>query len=293
MPLNLSEEQLTHFKNTFQLSYHLYYLDHCTDKIPLNGLNVLEIGGALPASLVLDHCHCNSWTAVEAPSYDLELGNANQFHRNNADKERTQALGQRYRHYYCTAEDLGYSHINQYDLIFSIACFEHIARLPLAIEQMLHYLKPGGKLFTMHSPIWSAYDGHHLPLGIPERFDQKLQHQSYIFQPWGHLLQSRSQTYADISNRFDKQFAEEVIYNTFNSTHINRYFSEDYFAIFNNSGFDILNYLITFPRNPDPKTQQALETRYPGYKQFGNNGIYAILQKPQTTNQINPKVTTF
>ena len=39
----------------------------------------------------------------------------------------------------------------------------------LAIKRMLQYLKPGGKLFTMHSPIWSAFDGHHLPIGIPER----------------------------------------------------------------------------------------------------------------------------
>ncbi|CAK22511.1 bifunctional 2-polyprenyl-6-hydroxyphenol methylase/3-demethylubiquinol 3-O-methyltransferase UbiG [Synechococcus sp. CS-197] len=293
MTLNLSENQITRIRETFKLSYHLPYLEHCAQKIPLKGLDVLEIGGALPASLVLDHCECNSWTAVEAPSYDEELGEANQFHRNEADKRRVDALGQRYRHHYCNAEDLDGSHHNQYDLIFSIACFEHIARLPLAIEQMLLYLKPGGKLFTMHSPIWSAFDGHHLPIGIPDRFDKQLQHQSYIFQPWGHLLQSRSQTYADISNRFDKQFAEEVIYNTYNSNHINRYFSEDYFTIFNNSGFSILEYQTTFHRHPDQQTQQTLETRYPGYKQFANNGIYAILQKPQTTHSVISQVTKF
>ena len=133
---------------------------------------------------------------------------------------------------------------------------------------MLQYLKPGGKLFTMHSPIWSAFDGHHIPIGIPERFNKQLPQQSYIFQPWGHLVQTRNQTFADIKNRFDSTFAEEVIYNTYNSNHINRYFSEDY--------------QITFPRNPSPEIQAALESRFPGYKQFGNNGIYAILRKPET-----------
>jgi len=171
----------------------------------------LEIGGAFPASLVIDHLGCNSWTAVEAPSYDAELGEANQFHRNTTEKQRLLELGQRYRHYYCNAEDLGVDHLNQYDLIFSIACFEHINRLPLALEKMLQYLKPGGKLFTMHSPIWSAFDGHHLPIGIPDRFDTQLPQQSYIFGPWGHLLQSRSQTFSDIRSRFDSAFAEEVI----------------------------------------------------------------------------------
>jgi SAM-dependent methyltransferase len=221
MLLNLTQEQEQYLRDNFQLSYHIPYLDICLQKIPLKGLDVLEIGGALPASLVIDHLGCNSWTAVEAPSYDEELGEANQFHRNLVEKQRLLELGQRYRHYYCNAEDLGDDHLNQYDLIFSIACFEHINRLPLALEKMLHYLKPGGRLFTMHSPIWSAYDGHHLPIGIPERFDTQLPQHSYIFKPWGHLLQSRSQLFADIKSRFDGTFAEEVIYNTYNSNHIN------------------------------------------------------------------------
>jgi hypothetical protein len=279
MPLNLLLEQEQFLREQFQLSYHIPYLDACFQKISLRGMDVLEIGGALPASLVIDHLGCNSWTAVEAPSYDEELGGANQFHRNLAEQQRLLEIGRRYRHFYCNAEDLGDDHHNQYDLIFSIACFEHINRLPLALERMLLYLKPGGKLFTMHSPIWSAFDGHHLPIGIPERFDRKLPHQSYIFKPWGHLLQSRSQTYIDIRNRFDSSFAEEVIYNTYNSNHINRYFSEDYRVVFDDSGFDVVEYQITFPRNPTAELQAALESRFPGYTQFGNNGIYAILQK--------------
>jgi SAM-dependent methyltransferase len=280
MPLNLSQEQEQYLRDHFQLTYHIPYLDVCSQKIPLRGLDVLEIGGALPASLVIDHLGCNSWTAVEAPSYDEELGEANQFHRNLAEQQRLLEIGRRYRHFYCNAEDLGVDHYNQYDLIFSIACFEHINRLPLALERMLHYLKPGGKLFTMHSPIWSAFDGHHLPIGIPDRFARQLTEQSYIFKPWGHLLQSRSQTFLDIKSRFDGAFAEEVIYSTYNSNHINRYFSEDYRVCFDASGFEIVDYQITFPRNPTAELQTALESRFPGYTQFGNNGIFAILQKP-------------
>jgi len=279
MPLNLSAQQEQKLRNTFQLSYHLDYLDICTQRIKLTGLDVLEIGGALPASLVIDHLCCNSWTSVEAPSYDAELGPANQFHRNSAEKHRLLDLNFRYRNYYCDVEDLGLEHSNQYDLVFSIACFEHINRLPLALATILRCLKPGGRVFTMHSPIWSAYDGHHLPILISDRFDTTLTHQSYIFQPWGHLLQSRIQTYSDIADRFDRQFAEEVIYHTYNSSHINRYFIEDYY-MFASSGFVILDYLVTFHRNPSPEIQATLETRYPGYKQFGNNGVFAILQRP-------------
>tara|TARA_B100000674_G_scaffold489718_1_gene504190 strand:+ start:724 stop:1605 length:882 start_codon:yes stop_codon:yes gene_type:complete len=280
MLLGLSKLQEKHFREEFALSYHLRYLDHCVKNIPLEGLNVLEVGGSLPVSLVIDHLRCNTWTTVEAPSYDQELGQANQFHRNHSEQISVQSYKDRYRQHYCNIEDLGSNHNNQYDLIFSIACFEHINRLPLAIEKMLQYLKPGGKLFTIHSPIWSSFDGHHLPINIPSRFDKESQQQSFIFRPWGHLLQSRSQTYVDLCNRFDKNFAEEVIYNTYNSNHINRYFSEDYFTIFNESDFNILHYQTVFPKNPEPRIQKILESKYLGYNQFGNNGIFAILQKP-------------
>jgi hypothetical protein len=53
-------------------------------------------------------CSGNWWRlAVEAPSYDEELGEANQFHRNIAEKQRLLEIGQQYRHHYCNAEDLG------------------------------------------------------------------------------------------------------------------------------------------------------------------------------------------
>jgi SAM-dependent methyltransferase len=281
MPPNLRPKQEQYLRNHFQLSYTVLYLDVCSQTISLKGLDVLKIGGALPASLVIDHLGCNSWTAVEAPPYDEELGEANQIHRKLAEQQRLLELGQQYRHFYCNAEDLGGDHFNQYDLIFSIACFEHINKLPLALSEMLRYQRPGGRLFTKHSPIWSAFDGHHLPIGIPERFNAQLPRQSFIFRPWGHLLQSRSQTFADIASRFDSAFAEEVIYNTYNSNHISRYFSEDYRVVFDDSCFEILENQTTFPRNPPEEIQDRLESRFPGYRQFGNNGIYAILKKPE------------
>lgn len=170
--LGLSKTKLHHFQQAFRLSYHLNYLQVCQQFVPLRGLDVLEVGGALPASLVIDHLGCNSWTAVEAPAYDQELGNANQFHRNLQDQQHQQKHSARYKHHYLDIEAIPEEHFGQYDLIFSIACFEHIRRLPQALRVMHLCLKPDGHLFTMHSPIWSAFDGHHLPIGIPDRFGE-------------------------------------------------------------------------------------------------------------------------
>lgn len=279
LPLGLTESQLLHYQQAFDLSYHVNYLDVCNQEIPLNGMDVLEVGGAMPASLVIDHLACNSWTGVEAPFYDEELGTANQIHRNDADRLSIKDYAGRYRHLFMNIESIPEDHLGQYDLIFSIACFEHIIRLPLALEAMYRCLRPGGRLFTMHSPIWSAYDGHHLPVEVPSRFDQSDPGRQYIFVTWGHLLQSRQKTFADLRKRYDKEFAEEIIYYTYNSNHINRYFSEDYYAVFEASSFSIKNYQLTFPAVPGPEVLFRLRQQFPGYTQFANNGILAVLAK--------------
>lgn len=280
--LGLSEAQLQHFQQAFKLSYHLNYLQVCQQFVPLRGLDVLEVGGALPASLVINHLGCNSWTAVEAPAYDQELGAANQFHRNLQDQEHQQKHAASYRHLYLDIEAIPEDHFRQYDLIFSIACFEHIHRLPQALRVMHRCLKPGGRLFTMHSPIWSAFDGHHLPIGIPARFESSKSNQAQIFRPWEHLLLTRNQAFKAIRDRFDAEFAEEVIYYTYNSDHINRYFSEDYLMAFEASHYEIEQCHLTFHSQPPAEIQAALKQRHPGCAQFSNNGILALLQKPRS-----------
>jgi len=147
-------------------------------------------------------------------------------------------------------------------------------------------LRPGGRLFTMHSPIWSAFDGHHLPIELPLRFRQTTEEQNWIFKPWEHLLLTRSQAFHVMKDRFDSAFAEEVIYYTHNSDHINRYLSEDYLMAFQASLFAINQFQLTFLSTPPPDVQTALEQRNPGYKQFANNGILGLLSKGEAPHPI-------
>jgi len=284
--LGLSGAQINHFQDAFKLSYHLNYLEVCQQFVPLRGLDVLEVGGALPASLVIDHLGCNSWTAVEAPAYDQELGAANQFHRNSEDQQHQKKHAESYEHLYLDIETIPEDHYGQYDLIFSIACFEHIHRLPQALRVMHQCLRPGGRLFTMHSPIWSAFDGHHLPIERPSKFRQTADEQNWIFKPWEHLLLTRSQAFHVMKDRFDSAFAEEVIYYTYNSDHINRYFSEDYLMAFQASLFAINQFQLTFLSTPPPDVQTALEQRNPGYKQFAKKGILGLLRKGEAPHPI-------
>lgn len=257
----------------YQLTYHTPYLKHFLAGFDAKGKDILEVGGALPRELVINHLGCNSWTCTESPDYDNELGEANQ----------QTILGPQtndgcYSTVLSNIEDFDDSHTERYDCIFSIACFEHIARLPEALDAMHRCLKKGGLLFSMFSPIWSSYVGHHLfHCKVPEPYAELTK--PYILGPWEHLLKTRYQLHTDLTQRFDKSFADELIYNTFNSPHINRYFTEDYIRFVYQTKFQIEEFSATYKEPMPDGMQKALEDAHPGYKMFDNTGILLRLRK--------------
>ena len=52
------------------------------------------------------------------------------------------------------------------------------------------------------------------------------------------------------------------------------------------STFEVIEHQITYLFNPNTVVQQALEQRYAGYSQFGNNGVLAVLQRLGASNLI-------
>jgi SAM-dependent methyltransferase len=132
-------------------------------------MRVLEVGGSLPREFVLDILGAEAWVGVEAMRYWEELGEEGGDTRppkdislKIKDLKDISELGS-HRILEGQVEDLPKAMECAFDRIFSIACFEHIHTLGLALEKTHTALKPGGKLFTMLSPIWSTHDGHHLP----------------------------------------------------------------------------------------------------------------------------------
>ena len=251
----------------YSLTYHLSYLKHFLKYFDTRGKDILEVGGALPRELVIDCLNCNSWTCIESPDYDNELGEANQ-----QTILGPQKVDHRYSAVMSNIECFDDSHIGRYDCIFSIACFEHIARLPEALEAMYRFLKPGGLLFSAFAPVWSSYAGHHLiHCQAPEQYG--LSSYKEILRPWEHLLKPRHRLHTDLIQRFDKVFADEIIYNTYNSPHINRYFTEDYLSVVYRTKFGVEEFSVAFIDKMPDNIQQELEHANPGYKRFDNQGI--------------------
>jgi len=279
-----TQDQVPSLQAQFRLSYHIPYLLQGENLVGLKGMRVLEVGGSLPRELVIDTLEAAQWVGVEAMRYWEELGEKGGGTRPEADLSHqirdVQSLSEfnQYSVLEGLVEDLPLCMEGAFDRIFSIACFEHVHTLGLALEKMYAALKPDGKLFTMFSPIWSAHDGHHLPIMRDSQCNQWSYNKSPI-PPWGHLLFSPAQMERHIQTRVDRSTASKMIYNIYHNQHINRLFTEDYLEYIQCSPFKVETIQLTFPAKIPPNIQTALEARHPGKKHFANNGLLMVLKK--------------
>lgn len=278
----------------YGLSYHVFHADLCQQRVGFVGKNVLEVGGSLPRNFVFEYLRVNSWTGVESPDFahfskselsdsttKIDLGST------IGDIENFSGQGfldvnlepDSYNLFYASIEELPPEHYGQYDLVFSIAAFEHVLKFPQAIDKMFRALKPGGKLFALFSPIWSAFNGHRLP-EIKDKSGKIFNFTESPIPPWGHLLLRPSELHQHLLKHTDNETAARIIYLVFTAPFINRFFTEDYLQFIENSEFSVQTLEAIFPREIDRDTQERLERNHPGRKHFANNGICAILAKP-------------
>ena len=291
----LTEQQVEECKSKFKLSYHIYYAKTCQDLVSFADKDVLEVGGSLPPEFVFDYLGVKTWTGVETPDYEKSLAEIGGLtHQGTiirnidqiSDLSFKHKQNQRYNFYLDNIENLPETYYCQYDLIFSIATFEHIHKLPQALDKMFFALKPGGKLFTIFCPIWSAHDGHHLP----EMTDKQGNNYNFAnspIPPWGHLLMTRGEMAKYLYQKIDKETADQMIYYVYQSNHINRYFTEDYFKAFELSLFTINKLELIFPLNINNSIEEQLKILYPKNNHFANNGILAILEKNDYLANLN------
>lgn len=270
----------------FGLSYHVSYAFNCAQSVSFAGKHVLEVGGSLPPGFVFDILGAQSWTAIETPDYEDSLAAAGGItHKGTLLHTDTEVVPTRgfgtplaapYSFLLADIEDLPQSHHEKYDLVFSIATFEHVQKLPTALDRMYQALKPGGKLFSFFAPIWSAHDGHHLPEMVDasgRRVDRS------VIPPWGHLLVRPPEMYRYLCTRTDPETAGTMVYYIYHASFINRLFTEDYIGYIAQTPFKVISLTRAFTAPVPPNTQFALAALHPGHAHFDNNGLYMILEK--------------
>lgn len=286
----MDADRIKALQSRFGLSYHVPYALSAENLVGLKGKDVLEVGGSLPAGFVWEGLGARRWISIEEMEYWRESTATGHgqgtppvqaFAGSLAEVGDVDALG---GHAVLDGriEALPASLHGCFDVVFSIAAFEHIDRMPLALEAMFKALRPGGAVFTMYSPIWSAHDGHHLPT-IVDASGKRFDFSSSPIPRWGHLTMRPPELYRHLLNHTDAATAGQIVYYVYHSPHINRLFTEDYIGFFQQSPFTVERIQLIFPfqgaEGQVEKAQKTLEGLHPGRRHFLNNGILAVLRK--------------
>lgn len=287
----MDADRIKALQTAFGLSYHIPYALSAEALVGLKGKDVLEVGGSLPARFVLEELGVRRWVSIEEMDYWRESTATGHQQGTppvvtpNIPVTEVKAIDSLGSHavLHGRIENLPPSLHGQFDVIFSIAAFEHIDRMPQALKAMFQALRPDGAVFTMYSPIWSSHDGHHLPK-IADSHGNLFDFSNSPIPRWGHLTMRPPELYRYLLDHTDAVAAGEIVYYVYHSPHINRLFTEDYITFFQQSSFSIDKLQLTFPfQGPAELVQRAqktLEGMYPGRKNFMNNGILAVLRKP-------------
>ena len=264
-PLNppIPPEVVDRLKSEFGLSYHIHNASVAQQLVGFAGKRVFEVGGSLPEKLVLGHLGAAQWVALEEMDYWTEtlstgLVSGTPPEMRAAKRPFTNA----------TVEAL-----QPYNLFHG-----SIVRLPLALEKMRQVLKPGGKLFTMFSPVWSAHDGHHLP-EIKDKAGRQWSFGRSPIPQWGHLLLRPAEMLDLLTRTMDVETAREIVYFVYSSPHISRFFLDDYVEFVARSGFIPRVVTPIYQTPPPPQIQALLQSRYPGRTDFTHNGLLLVLER--------------
>lgn len=168
-----------------------------------------------------------------------------------------------------------------FDIIFTVAAFEHIHGLDAALREMHRLLKPGGVVYSFYGPIWSSAVGHHL------WFERKGQWYCFterettlpVLADYEHLLLDRNEMAEKLRRTWDQEAVDDFIYQIYDNDQINRYLYADYLEMFNNSDFEIefLEHDSTTPIEADLK--EILSSKYGKENDFTVIILEVLLKK--------------
>lgn len=223
----------------------------------LSGKDVLEVGGAVPATAALA-TGARSWIAgyLEAQPH-VEGAYA------------CKQLDAR-------ALDLPDASV---DVVFSSCAFEHIGDFGRALDEMHRVLRPGGVIATYFSPIWSCAIGHHL-----WEIDSKGERVTFmdrIVPDWGHLLLERNELETYLAIVLGADTARRCTEFIANNACLNRVLEGDFQRLFREHGFDV-GLVESIPSNArqrtTPRMRAELLARYPRGGDFDAQGLRGVLR---------------
>jgi SAM-dependent methyltransferase len=163
--------------------------------------------------------------------------------------------------------------------VFSVATFEHIYDLDIALDEMLRVLKPGGLLYSDFGPIWSSSVGHHVYAKVGEEEARHWKPGKNPVPHFGHLLYPADELRMKLKGKTSQALLDAIVAWIYEEDGINRLFYEDYISIFEKSGFQTVE-MNEVREHIDSGIERTLQEIYTPYKEFRCRMIEVILRKP-------------
>jgi SAM-dependent methyltransferase len=242
------------------LSRMSYYLD-------FEGLDVLEVGA--------DHGNCLA--RLEAKGMQRGVG-INNWRWQNLDSPRRAS-----DRIICAPSEVATLPVQDesFDLIYSIATYEHILDLPGAFAEMHRMVKPGGLVYAIFGPLWTSLVGHHLWFdfrGRQYRFNDP-ESMAEVMDPYDHLLYEPDELRDKLRQRHDDEAVERYIYQIYESPHINRYSYTDYLDFVLKSPFEPINFKKTWEIPVPDQHKEPLEDKLGSSVDCSCAGLEIVLRK--------------
>jgi SAM-dependent methyltransferase len=240
--------------------------------VDLAGARVVEIGGAVPDTLLASH-GVRAWCGVDPR------------HGTRAHDRQWRIRG--------VAERLPLRD-GCADAVFSCNALQFVD-VPGTLAEARRVLRPGGILYSHFGPIWSAPDGHQLEY-VSHRGRDLLFWRDTLLPPYAHLRYGPDTLREILGSALTPDLVELLVHHVHESATVNRLFFEDYVRHALESGLEWLevsasshlDYEIRTPeyRHPllTPVEPAALVSevsrRCGGPRQLGIRDVRMVLRRP-------------
>ena len=165
-----------------------------------------------------------------------------------------------------------------FDHIFSVATFEHIDQMDVAVREMRRVLRPGGKVVAHYGPIWSAGRGHHVYAEVGDKEARHWKPETNPIPDHHHLLWDADEMREAIASDTAPELVEPIVEWVYDAPWINRVFQHEYLRFFEEAGFVLDS--VEYACDPvDVDTMRKLTARYPGEDRFDATNVAVVLRK--------------
>lgn len=249
LPLFFKENIINKYQKRFtkNLTYHIPILKDFRTKVDFKNKTILEIGGGnIPKDYMFFYgakkyiCldNISEWWNGYIYESDKEVigvdASIEAF-----EKEESFIIDGR-------VENIPDFFYNKFDIIISIATFEHVSNLEESLNIIYKLLSNNGSLLSTFGPIYSCANGHHFWFNDEYNYenknianDLKFFHLIYSYDEAKEAIKNifTTEKYGDLSEKLQEHFLEE----SYKSNFINKLMYNDYIRIFNSLNFKKMN----------------------------------------------------